>query len=139
MHFYWPPNTAGLKKDLTAGWPISKQGNIMKSMNLTYSHKELQWIFVAAIVAGLNAALCKKGYFINFKVTDDSFYYEFWKATSVAENADGEMIASYQINKGDYQMNDIRLGVMVKHLEDKANEFMNAVSKLTLKEPLAKG
>jgi hypothetical protein len=108
--------------------------NIMKSMNLTYSHKELQWLFFAAVVAGLNASLRKRGYFITFRISDDSFYYECWKAASVAEKGDGEMIASHQVNKGEYQMNDIRLGVMIKYMEDEANKFMADISPLTLRD-----
>jgi hypothetical protein len=100
----------------------------MKSMNLTYSHKELQWLFFAAVVSGLNSALKMKGYFITFNVTDDSFQFEFWKAASASEKDDGGIISSHKVNKGEYQMNDIRLGVMTKYLEDEANKFMNAIS-----------
>jgi len=105
----------------------NQTGSIMKAMNLTYSHKELQRHFFAAVVSGMNAVLQKRGYFITFSVTDDSLTYEFWKATSVAENADGYKIDSHQVNTGDYQMNDIRLGVMTRYLEDEAEKFMNRV------------
>ncbi len=99
----------------------------MKTMNLTYSHKELQWHFFAAGVSGMNAALQKRGYFITFSVTDDSLTYEFWKAATVSENGDGYKIDSHQVNKGEYQMNDIRLAVMSRYLEDEAEKFMNRV------------
>lgn len=101
--------------------------SIMKTMNLTYSHKELQWHFFAAVVSGMNATLQKRGYFISFSVSDDSLTFEFWKAASVAENGDGFKIDSHSVNKGDYQMNDIRLGVMTRYLEDEAEKFMKRV------------
>lgn len=105
----------------------------MKSINLPYSHKELQFQMFAAFTFGLRYSV-KKGYFITFHSTDDSFVWQLYKSASAPENRDSQELFAYSINKGDYQMNDVRLCVMSKYLEDNAWKFFQEMPDQIRKE-----
>lgn len=95
----------------------------MKSINLTYSHKELQFHLFAAITFGFQAAIAK-GYFLTFESTNDSFIWKVFKSATAPENGDAKELYSYPVNRGVYQLNDVRLGIMSKYMEDQCWRFL---------------
>lgn len=115
----------------------------MKTINLTHSHKDLQFNILAAVVEGLSASgIAGKGRFITYRSLDDSeFSIELWKSATKSENGDGKLIHRHTINKGDYQMNDIRLGVTMRYIADHCKKFISEIKEyqeegLTLEYPV---
>src|SRR5688572_13762622 len=105
----------------------------MKTTTLTYSHKELQFMIFHAVVEGLRSAeLTGRGLFISYQSQDSDFELQLWKAASAAELGNGKLLHSYKVNKGDYQMNDIRLGVMVKHIAQHCEKFVEEITPLLM-------
>lgn len=98
----------------------------MKSINLTYSHKELQFQIFACFTMALQYAI-RKGFFITFESAKESFVWKIYKSATAPEKGDAEVLHSYSVNKGVYQMNDIRLGIMSRYLEDQAWKFFKEV------------
>lgn len=100
----------------------------MKSVIL--SHKELQLQMFFAFATGFTTQKMPKGYFLTFS-TDASdgaeFSFEFWKSASAPENGDGKLLFRTTINKGEHELNDVRLGVMTGYLRDRAYRFLAAV------------
>jgi hypothetical protein len=101
----------------------------MKTISLTYSHKELQFNILYAVVEGLRSSdLTGRGFFVSCNTGGDCYNIELWKSATASENGDGKLLHRHEINKGDYQMNDIRLGVMVKYIADQVAKFVNDIT-----------
>lgn len=89
----------------------------MTSLNISF--KKLQFHFVHAFVCGLMRQQPAKGYQIVFDETDREFILAL-----VEHNQGGEYLLYHRINKGEYQMNDVRPGVIVNYLCQQVDEFL---------------
>lgn len=111
----------------------------MKTVSLTYSQKELQYCIFAAVVEGLCAAdLTGRGYFITMGSDDSNYSIELWASATKSENGDGRKLHSVYVNKGDYQMNDVRLGVVLKYVAEHARQFVDQITGI-INEPRTSG
>lgn len=96
---------------------------IMKNVILT--HNELQLNLFYAVSYGLMCQSPGKNLHIIPEVLEREFQ---WKVvqhpTRESSGVVGKPIFYFQINKGEYQMNDIRLGVTVSYLKEQAEKFL---------------
>lgn len=95
----------------------------MKSVILT--HKELQLNLFLAVTYGLQNHNFGEGKQLVWDITETDYV---WKVvehpTRESAAVAGKPVFFGYINKGDYQMNDIRLGVTTSHIRDKAEKFL---------------
>jgi hypothetical protein len=97
--------------------------------NVILTHNELQFNLFAAVVEGLRSAeLTGRGLFITYGSTEDSFTIELWKSASKPEAGDGVMLHQHKVSKGEYQMNDVRLGVTLKYIADQCTKFVDDIT-----------
>lgn len=89
--------------------------------NVILTHNELQMNLFAAFAEGVCEGFqLPKGYFL--KWIDDERFFNLQLCDSNANK-----LFSYPIGKGEYQMNDVRLGVRVTYLKWQGQEFVRGV------------
>lgn len=94
--------------------------------NVILTHNELQLNLFYAVSYGLMCQQPGK----NLHIIPDVLEREFqWRVvrhkTKESSAVSGETLFYYQINKGDYQMNDIRIGVTCSYLKEQAEKFLS--------------
>lgn len=97
----------------------------MKSINLTYSQKELQANLFYAFTFGLMNANLGEGFHIVYDSTDTDFIWKVVKhPTPEGCAVAGETVFFAYISKGAFQMNDVRLGVITSYLKEEADKLI---------------
>jgi hypothetical protein len=97
----------------------------MKSINLTYSQKELQANLFYAFTFGLMQANLGEGFHIVYDNTETDFVWKVMKHhTAEGCAVSGEPEFYHYVNKGMFQMNDVRLGVITSYLRDESEKFI---------------
>lgn len=98
-------------------------------MALTYSQKELKFNLFAAVIEGIRAAnVVGKGSYITYSSHDDDNYsIELWTSATKPELGDAELKHKYLVNKWSSEMNDTRLWVVVKHVCDHCEKFIDGI------------
>jgi hypothetical protein len=99
--------------------------------NVILTHKELQLNLFLAVTYGLQNHDFGPNLHLVYEITERDFV---WK---VVEHATGKPLFYCYINKGDYQMNDLRLGVTVCYIRDQAETFLSDFNKF--KQGIPKG
>lgn len=93
--------------------------------NVILTHKELQLNLFYCFIEGLRSGFDIPGYHVSGQDRHDHFTFELW--SSANGTTDGKEILRHIINKGDYQLNDIRLGVTSAHLREESRQFKKLV------------
>lgn len=94
--------------------------------NVILTHKELQLNLFLAFSYGLMQQQPSQDLHIVADLKEEGHFewgvYRHHQLMGCAD--DGELVFNKCINKGAYQMNDVRLGVTIDYLRDQANEFL---------------
>lgn len=101
----------------------NQTGSIMKNVILT--HKELQLNLFYCFIEGLRSGFDIPGYHVSGQDCSDHFTFELWQSAN--GSVDGKEILRHLINKGAYQLNDVRLGVTSAHFRDESKQFKKLV------------
>lgn len=93
--------------------------------NVILTHKELQLNLFHAFTYGLMQANVGENLHIVFDSNEREFiwkvvHYPTKESCAVA----GKPLFFHQINKGEHEMNDVRLGVTTAYLRDQAEQFL---------------
>lgn len=87
--------------------------------NVIITHKELQFNLFEAFTSGLMSVnLGSKDLFLSVDINERDYIWQ------VSKQGNPEPIYWCYINKGEVHMNDIRLGVTINYLREKADEFL---------------
>lgn len=111
--------------------------------NVILTHKELQLNLFIAYTYGLSKKELGDDLIITYEITDTDFIWKVVKRTQDLQiTLDGNVVEGkplffHHINKGEYRMNDVRLGVTVSYLEEQAIEFLSDFEKY--KQGIPKG
>lgn len=93
--------------------------------NVILTHNELQLNLFHAFTYGLMQVNVGENLHIVYDSTERDFV---WKVVHHPEKegsaVSGKPLFFHQINKGDYQMNDVRLGVTTAYLRNQAEQFL---------------
>lgn len=93
--------------------------------NVILTHNELQLNLFLAVTYGLQNHDFGPNLFLVHDITEREYVWRIVKHTKKEGCAvQGETIFFGYVNKGDYQMNDLRLGVTVGHIRDEAEKFL---------------
>lgn len=112
----------------------NRKCTIMKNVILT--HNELQLNLFYAVSYGLMAQQPGKNLHIIPEVMEREFHWKVVRyKTKESSGVAGEPVFYYQINKGAYQMNDVRLGVTVSYLREEAEKFLCELQAFLNKPP----
>lgn len=90
--------------------------------NLIITHNEIQSNLFFAVTEGMQALYDGK-----YSIVGESKEREYeWRVVEgeIQSSALRKAIFHYQINKGDYEMNDIRIGVTTSYIRDHAKKFI---------------
>lgn len=114
----------------------NQTNTLMKNCILT--HNELQLNLFHAFTYGLMQANVGENLHIVFDSTEREYV---WKVvhhpTKESSAVAGKPVFYHYINKGDYQMNDVRLGVTTSYLREQAEQFLSDFEKF--KQGIPKG
>lgn len=111
--------------------------------NVILTHKELQLNLFIAYTFGLSKKDLGDDLIITYEITDTDFIWKVVKRTQDLQiTLDGKVIEGkplffHHINKEEYRMNDLRLGVICAYLEEHAIEFLSDFDKY--KQGIPKG
>ena len=111
--------------------------------NVILTHKELQLNLFIAYTFGLSKKDVGDDLIITYEITDTDFIWKIVKRSNtvtISLNGDvieGKPLFYHYINKGEYRMNDLRLGVTCAYLEEQAIEFLSDFDKF--KQGINKG
>ena len=112
--------------------------------NVILTHKELQLNLFIAYTFGLSKKDVGDDLIITYEITDTDFIWKVVKRTDTIplvngqlQAAEGKVLFYHYINKGEYRMNDLRLGVTCAYLEEQAIEFLSDFEKY--KQGIPKG
>jgi hypothetical protein len=93
--------------------------------NVIVSHNELQLNLFHAVTYGLQNHDFGPGLFLVSDITEREYVWKVMKHTKREGAAvAGQTVFYGYINKGDFQMNDMRLGVTVCYIRDEAEKFL---------------
>lgn len=93
--------------------------------NVILTHNELQLNLFYAVSYGLQCQQPGKNLHIIPEVLERDFQWKVVRhKTRESCAVAGENVFFYQINKGAYQMNDVRLGVTIQYLREEAEKFL---------------
>lgn len=91
--------------------------------NLIITHNEIQSNLFFAVTGGMQAMFDGK-YAINGESKEREYEWKVTRSDKMESSALLPPLYYYQINKGAYEMNDIRIGVTSAYIRDHAKQFM---------------
>lgn len=93
--------------------------------NVIVSHNELQLNMFLAVTYGLQNHDFGPNLFLVNDITEREYVWKVMKSEKREGSAFGQPVFYGYINKGDFQMNDLRMGVTVCYIRDEAEKFLN--------------
>lgn len=97
--------------------------------NVILTHNELQLNLFWAFTDGLKFKTLGLNLNLHGEVLERDYAWIVTEHPQIEGSAvQGKQIFQYRINKGDYQMNDIRIGVTVSYLRDQGEKFLSEFS-----------
>lgn len=103
--------------------------------NVILTHNELQLNLFYAVSYGLMCQQPGKNLHIVPEILEREFQWRVVRhKTKESSAVAGEPIFYFHINKGDYQMNDLRLGVTTSYLREQAEKFLEEFKAFQEKE-----
>jgi len=96
--------------------------------NIIITHNEIQLNLFLAVTYGMEAMFDGK-YAVIGESREREYEWRVVETHKIESSAYEKAIFYYHINKGDYQMNDLRVGVTTAYIRDEAEKFITEFRK----------